>query len=130
MSDGDFIISVHALERFEERFPEVYKSDDETGVLIHEECQDAMEKGRVSTVAPLELAHHDLDRWQAGRCFYAWTPTKHRGYVLSEERQSDITVITVLKGKTPEEARRMLYEGRRPRKEEENEDPRNEPVAS
>ena len=129
MNDGDFIVSVHALERFQERFPTLWENDPDTGKMIYDECQDALEHRRTGSVPPLELAHHDLDRWQAGKSFYAWTPNKQRGYVLKEDSEGDLTVVTVLRGKSTEDARKMLYQGRRPKKET-DEDSRNEQVAS
>jgi hypothetical protein len=110
----DFIISVHALERFQERFPTLWTNDDEVGLLIYEETMDALDAGRVSSVPPLELASNDLDRWTAsGKARIVWVPLKTRGYVLIDGSDG-CTVATVLVGRATEEARSRLY-GRRKR---------------
>lgn len=124
---GDFVITVHALERFQERFPELWDNDPDTGELIHRECLDALNEGRTGNVAPLELAHYDPVKWQAGKCYYAWTPDKQRGYAIADS-DGDAIVVTVLKGQTHEEARKMRYEGQLPRKRE-DEDPADTKVA-
>ena len=117
VSSDDFVITAHALERFQERFPTLWEDDQQAAELIHGECEDALTEGRASYVAPLELANNDLDRWEAGKGLTVWTPQKRRGYVLLET-QEGMLVTTVLKGKTSQDAREMLYEGkRRPREE-------------
>lgn len=109
MDSADFIVSAHALERFEERFPELWTDEQEVANLIHGECEEALTEGRASWVPPLELANNDLDRWQAGKGLNVWTIDKSRGYVLLESPEG-MLVTTVLKGKTSDDARRMLYE--------------------
>lgn len=104
----DFVISIHALDRFEERFPDIWVDDDETGRLIYEETMDALDAGRVASVPPIELSTYDLGRWGAGKARVAWVPDKSRGYVLIET-ESGQTVATVLEGQTPEEAKSRLY---------------------
>ena len=117
---NDFVVSAHAMERFEERFPELWTSDEDAAYLIHGECEDALTEGRASFIAPLELANNDLDRWEAGKGLVVWVPDKTRGYVLLESDEG-LLVTTVLKGKTPSEARGMLYgEGGRPRRRSRN----------
>lgn len=152
MSGDNFIVSVHALDRFRERFPELVddewvcerhkdqefdprcaqcrraaqkndENDQRTGRLIHEECDNALVAGRASFVPPLELALNDLDRWEAGKGLTVWTPQKERGYVLLESPDG-MLVATVLIGRSSEEARRRLYADQRPRKE--NNDPQDE----
>lgn len=104
----DFIVSVHALERFEERFPDLWTNDDDAGLFMYREVMDATDAGRVSTVAPLELANYDLARWGPGKARIAWEPTKTRGYVLVET-EDGLMIATVLVGLTTEEARSRLY---------------------
>lgn len=111
----DFIISVHALERFEERFPTLWTNDNDAGMFIYQETMDALDAGRVGSVPPLELAANDFDRWTAGKSRIVWTPTKDRGYVLVDGTDG-VTVATVLVGRKSEEARTRLYgERKRPR---------------
>lgn len=112
VGDADFIVSVHALDRFQQRFEELWTSDEEVGHLIHAECEEAMLAGRASFIPPLELAHNDLNRWEAGKGLVVWTADKQRGYVLLETAEG-MLVTTVLQGKTSEAARRMLYEDER-----------------
>lgn len=108
MSNDDFIVTAHALDRFQERFPDLYKDDQQAATLIHEECDDALVNGRASFVPPLELALNDLDRWEAGKGLTVWTPSKERGYVLLET-EDGLLVATVLIGRSTVEARRRLY---------------------
>jgi hypothetical protein len=108
----DFVISVHALERFEERFPGLWTNDDDIGLLIYNETMDALNDGRVASIAPLEFANNDLDRWVAGKSKIVWVPLKTRGYVLIDGYEG-MTVATVLVGKPSSDARRRLYQGAR-----------------
>lgn len=112
----DFVISAHALERFQERFPEQWVNDDVAAQTIYREVMEGFANGRASYVAPIELALHDLDRWQAGRGVFVWTPKKVRGYVVVEASEGQL-VATVLVGKSTEQARRMLYGDEKQRKE-------------
>lgn len=116
MPDDDFIITVHALERFQERFPGLWTNDDDVGLLIYNETMDALAEGRVASVAPLEFANHDLDRWGAAKSRIAWVPLKTRGYVLVEG-DDGTTVATVLVGSPSNEARSRLYKGAKKPKE-------------
>lgn len=104
----DFIISVHALERFEERFPTLWTNDEDVGMLIYNETMDAITEGRIASVAPIEFANHDIDRWVAGKSKIVWVPMKTRGYVLIDG-YGGMTVATVLVGKPSNEARSRLY---------------------
>lgn len=106
----DFIISVHALERFEERFPTLWTNDDDVGLFIYHETMDALDAGRVSSVPPLELATNDLDRWTPGNARIVWVPLKTRGYVLVDGKDG-VTVATVLVGRATTAARNRLYRG-------------------
>lgn len=106
----DFIVSVHALERFQERFPSLWTNDDDVGMLIYNEVMDAMSEGRIASVAPIEFANYDIDRWVAGRSKIVWVPLKTRGYVLVDGYDG-MTVATVLVGKPSSEARSRLYKG-------------------
>lgn len=153
MSNDDFVVSAHALDRFRERFPglidddwicekhkdEEYdprcapcrlaaqknaENDQQAAKIIHEECDSALVEGRASFVPPLELALNDLDRWEAGKGLTVWTPSKERGYVLLES-QDGMLVATVLIGRSTDEARRRLYADEKVKKES-NADPKNE----
>jgi hypothetical protein len=97
------------LERFQERFPELWTSDEDAGRLIHAECEDALVSGRCSSYAPLELASTGLSR-QSADGLVVWEPTKMRGYVLEETVKDGMLVVTVLKGAPLEEARKKLHQ--------------------
>ena len=112
MSRDDFIVSAHALDRFQERFPDLYENDQQAAELMHQECEEALVQGRASFVPPLELALNDLDRWEAGKGLTVWTPSKERGYVLLESPEG-MLVATVLIGRSTKDARRRLYSGER-----------------
>lgn len=117
MSNADndpFVVSVHALERFEERFPEIWNNDNDVGMLIYQETMDALTEGRVASVPPLELAANDITRWQAANSRIAWVPEKSRGYVLVDGYDG-MTVATVLTGRPASEARSRLYGERKRR---------------
>lgn len=113
MRDGsDFIISVHALDRFQERFPSLWQNDDDAGMFIYKETMEAMDAGRVASVPPLELSTFDPARWVPGKSKIAWTQTKDRGYVLVNG-EDGLTVATVLVGQTSAEARTRMYSHRK-----------------
>lgn len=111
----DFVISVHALERFEERFSEEWSNDSDVGQTIYDETMDALEAGRVSSIAPLEFADNDIARWNARKSKIVWTADKTRGYVLVDGYEG-MTVATVLVGQTAEEARGKLFGATRPKR--------------
>jgi hypothetical protein len=112
----DFVVSVHALERFEERFPEEWSNDAGVGQLIHRETMDALEAGRVSSIPPLEFADNDISRWNARKSKIVWVPDKTRGYVIVDGYEG-MTVATVLTGQPAEQARNKLYGAtKRPRR--------------
>lgn len=125
MSNDDFIVSAHALDRFEERFPDLWTDDEEVARFIHLEVCDALDAGRASFVPPVELATTDLDRWEAGKGLTAWTPLKTRGYVLLESEEG-MLVVTVLRGRSSEEARNWRYGTGRPNRRRRNGDPRDD----
>jgi len=81
-----------------------HEVDESAAALIYAECGDAMMAGRVSHVAPLELATTDHSRWRAGTALITWTPLKTRGYVLEETYEGPV-VVTVLKGNPAARAR-------------------------
>jgi len=114
MSSSDFIISIHALERFEERFPAIQLDDNDKGALIHREVMDALDAGRHSTVPPIELSARATDRWmyrkQGG--YVAWTQDKGRGYVLQEQAEEGLIVLTVLAGEEREVAQKRKLHGK------------------
>ena len=108
----DFVISIHALERFEERFPEHWTSDEEIGQLIYRETMEAMEAGRSGHVPPIEIANHNITQWVPGKSLFAWTTDKSRGYVLVEDEEGEMTVATVLVGQPRSQAREKLHHNR------------------
>ena len=108
MSPTDFVVTIHALERMEERFPQLVEKMSDTGQaeLIHKEVMDALDSGRHGMVPPLELAARATDRWEHRRQggYVAWTQDKGRGYVLQEHAEEGLIVLTVLTGEGREEA--------------------------
>lgn len=116
MSNDDFVVAAHALDRFQERFPHLWTDDQEAAQLIHAECESALTEGRTSFVAPIELSTYDPDRWEAGKGLVAWVPDKTRGYVLLEDTDG-LLVVTVLGGRPPDEARHGFYKDVKRRKE-------------
>lgn len=108
MPSDDFVVSIHALERFEERFPNLWTNDDDVGMFIYRETMDALDAGRIASIPPLELADYDLTQWKARKSRVVWEPKKTRGYVLVDGDEG-LTVATVLSGKTTVEARGKLY---------------------
>ena len=112
MSDGDdFVVSIHALERFEERFPDEWSNDQDVGQTIYDETMDAFAAGRMSTLPPLEFADNDISLWADRKSKIVWTPTKERGYVIVDGYEG-MTVATVLVGQSTAEARSKLYKPR------------------
>ena len=109
VSDADnFVISIHALERFEERFPEEWSNDEDVGQTIYSEAMGAFESGRISSIPPLEFADNDINLWSDRRSKIVWTPDKSRGYVIIDGYEG-MTVATVLKGQPTVKARSKLY---------------------
>lgn len=112
MSPDDFIVTIHAFERLEERFPDLIKgiTDIEQAAMIHEEVMDALDHGRRSKIPPLELAPNGVERWNLRRpgSYAVWTADKCRGYVLQEDPKEGLLVLTVLKGRSREMSARKL----------------------
>jgi hypothetical protein len=111
MSAVDFIVTIHALERIAERFPELVAdmSDQEKGELIHREAVAAIHAGRQGNVAPLELASRG-GRWTSlpKDSYIVWNEDRMRGYVIQESEEEGTLVITVLKGGMREEKKSVL----------------------
>jgi len=101
-----FIVTIHALERMDQRFTELSRSmgDKKLGELIHAEVMDALDHGRHGSVPPLELAAYNGHGWgtppKKGN-YVVWTEDKSRGYVMWES-PTELLVLTVLYG-TPRE---------------------------
>lgn len=110
----DFVVSVHALDRFEERFPEEWSNDGEVGETIYHETMEALEAGRVSSIAPLEFADNDIARWGDRKSKIVWNQAKTRGYVIVDGYEG-MTVATVLVGQKTG-ARDKLYGATRPKR--------------
>ena len=116
MSATDFVVTIHALERMEERFTDTVADLDDVAQaqLIHAEVHDALEAGRHSTVPPIELSARATDRWmyrkQGG--YVAWTQDKGRGYVLQEQAEEGLIVLTVLAGEEREVAQKRKLHGK------------------
>lgn len=110
----NFIVSAHALERFEERLPGLYQDDQQAAQMIHRECQAALDEGRVGKLAPLELSTYDANLWKANKGLVVWIRSKTRGYVLLDTDEGTL-VTTVLVGRDAQEARKR-HNNRRWRK--------------
>lgn len=110
----DLIVTGHALERTEERWPELVDglTDKEVARIIQGEVNDALVAGRYGSFCPIELANNDVERWGAKRGgWYCWLEDKSRGYFCVEEDNAT-TVITVLVGEDRETAKRKLQRRR------------------
>lgn len=96
---GDFIVTIHALDRMQQRFTESFTNDARAARTMLDEIMGAIDGGRISKVAPLELSSYEHERWIPAKknALFAWTRNKDRGYVMSREGD-DITVLTVLVG--------------------------------
>lgn len=111
-----FIVTIHALERMEQRFSEIATSmtDERLGEFIHGEVMDALDQGRYGSVPPLELASYaKRGGWGNSKkgTYVVWTEDKLRGYVLAESPE-ELLVLTVLYG-TPREIKQSQMKGTR-----------------
>lgn len=113
-----FIVTIHALERMDERFSTLsgQMTDKELGEFIHGEVMDALDQGRYGAVPPLELASYakrgnDWGYAPKKGTYVVWTEDKLRGYVLAESPE-EILVLTVLYG-TPREVKQSQMKGTR-----------------
>jgi hypothetical protein len=109
--EADFVVTIHALERMDERFPDLTsgKTDREVGELIHNEVMDALDAGRRSKMPPIQLAPEGRERWLAAKKHgsVTWTQNKERGYIL-QDTDEGLLVLTVLVGKEQTWRDRML----------------------
>lgn len=100
-TEADFIVTIHALERMEQRFRDLCSglSDRVVGELIHGEVMDAIDAGRRAKMPPIELAPSGHERWLAQRKngSVVWNEDKSRGYVL-QDTDEGMFVLTVLVG--------------------------------
>jgi len=112
-----FVITIHALERFEERCPDLTKgkTDQQVGEFIHEEVMDALEAGRRGKIAPIELAAYEVNQWEQRNpgVYIVWTKEKTRGYAILEDPSEGMLVTTVLVGESRDFAMRKLKKGQR-----------------
>lgn len=110
-TEDDFVVTIHALQRMSQRFPQVASgvSDRQLGELIHAEVIDALDHGRSGKYAPLELAPTGRERWIAMKkgAHVAWNEDKRRGYVIQDSSEG-LLVLTVLVGHEREEKRRRI----------------------
>ena len=111
MNDA-FIVTIHALERFEERFPKISKSltDRELGEFIHSEVMEALDAGRQAKMPPIELAPYKTEYWirKEPGSSYVWNEDKMRGYAIVEDPKEGTLVATVLVGEERSYAMRKL----------------------
>lgn len=111
MGSSDFIITIHALVRFRERFPELARgvSDRGQGEFIHREVMDALDNGRHASILPIELTSYG-SRWDPGvpGSYFVWTKDKMRGYAIQEHPEEGMLVKTVLVGRNRKMAMKKL----------------------
>jgi hypothetical protein len=102
---SDFTVTVHALERIEERWPDFFceMSDDQIAVFIQSEVIDAFESGRVSNVPPVEFSSINIGANHQGGSQTCWNADKDRGYVFRED-EDGLVVMTVSRGQPRHEA--------------------------
>lgn len=109
--NGDMTVTVHALERMEERWPELTEgmTDEEIARLIQGEVNDALIAGRTGTYCPIELANRNVTRWGAKNGgWYCWNEDKSRGYACRQDDKDGLVVLTTLIGDTSGGARTKL----------------------
>ena len=116
MSATDFVVTIHAFERMEERFPHLVrgKSDDSQARLMQKEVMEALEKGRYGSVPPVELSAKSVDRWEHRKSggYVAWTQDKGRGYILQEDEEEGLIVLTVIAGEARDAALKRRLHGK------------------
>lgn len=114
---SDFVITIHALNRMEERFPILTSgmTDEEQGALIHKDVSEALDAGRHSRVPPIELAPSGIERWEMRQpgAYVCWIEGKTRGYVVKEDPDEGLMVLTILVGQPLSRASRKIRKGRR-----------------
>lgn len=115
----DFVVTGHALERMEARWPRLVlgMSDGQIANLIHEEVIDALEHGRHAVVPPIELASIDLEihvMREGEKGAMCWTADKKRGYVY-RTGPDGLVVMTVVAGQERTHAIRSKLHGPRRR---------------
>jgi hypothetical protein len=117
MSATDFVVTIHAFERLEQRFPDLVSnmSDRDQAKLVHREVMDAIDSGRHGRVPPLELSSKIGDRWMVREqnTFFVWTQDKKRGYLMREDPDEGLLVVTVIFGMPLHLAKQKLQTRRR-----------------
>lgn len=117
MTATDFVVTIHAFERLEERFPELIAgmSDKQQAELVHREVMEAFEGGRHGRVPPIEISSKINERWMAREpnTFFVWTKDKKRGYLMREDDVEGMLVVTVIFGMPSHLALRKLKTHRR-----------------
>lgn len=112
MACDDFVVTAHAFERFEQRFPGLCfaRTDVEQANFIHSEVMDALECGRRGTVPPIQLSTKYIERWQvrAPGAYFVWTADKKRGYLIREDDDEGMLVVTVIASVPMHQAKRRL----------------------
>lgn len=117
MSASDFVVTIHAFERIEQRFPDLVAGldDQAQAELIHREIHEGLDAGRHGTVPPIELSARGTERWitRTPSSYYVWTQDKQRGYLVVEDPEEGLVVLTLVYGIAREEAVRQRLKRRR-----------------
>lgn len=112
---SDMVISIHALERMETRWPGLCEglTDEEVARVIQGEINDAVVGGRYGDMCPLELANNNVERWRARKgVWFSWNEDKTRGFAVADDWEEGVVVLTTLIGDTAEKARQKLIRRR------------------
>lgn len=92
----EYVATMHALQRFEERLPELADADVDRARIMAEDVESALRAGRVAPVFPREFSgvSYGVVKVVAGQeC--VWTEDYARGYMI-EDVGRRVTIITVL----------------------------------
>jgi hypothetical protein len=95
-STCQYVATIHALKRFEQRLPHLADDDEDRARLMHEDVESGLRAGRVASTFPRQFSGRDylVERRAPGQeC--VWTEDLARGYLISDNGRS-VTIITVL----------------------------------
>lgn len=97
MTTVRYHVTVHALDRFEQRWPdEVGDDDEEMARVMQREVEDAISAGRTGRNFPRRM-HGSIPSRYTGGTSCAWTEDFSRGYVISDGG-SNVHIVTAVQG--------------------------------